>query len=69
MFNPGDLVEITHNCDIKYFWGRVGLVMQSMGQDITDHSRGNYYKLQLEGGLDHIFYQEELKLLSKAGKS
>jgi hypothetical protein len=69
MYQPGDLVQVTLDCDIKYFWGKIALVVQSMGQDATDHANGNYYKLWFEGGHHHIFYDKELKLLSKAGKS
>ena len=68
MYEPGDLVQVTLDCDIKYFWGQMAIVVQSMGQDITDHAKGNYYKLQFAGGKHHFFYDKELKLLSKAGK-
>tara|TARA_Y100000589_G_scaffold305222_1_gene319006 strand:+ start:172 stop:381 length:210 start_codon:yes stop_codon:yes gene_type:complete len=68
MFEPGDLVQVTLDCDIKYFWGKLAIVMQDMGQDITDHAKGNYYKLKFASGKNHIFYDKELKLLSKAGK-
>lgn len=69
MYQPGDLVQITLDCGIKYFWGKMAIVIQCMGQDATDHANGNYYKIQFNDGKHHIFYDKELKLISKAGKS
>jgi hypothetical protein len=68
MYQPGDLVQVTLDCDIKYFWGEIAIVVQCMGQDITDHANGNYYKIQFNDGNHHIFYDKELTLLSKAQK-
>lgn len=70
MYQPGDLVQVTLDCNIKYFWGQIAIVIESMGQDATDHANGNYYKLYFAADdKNHIFYDKELKLLSKAGKS
>jgi hypothetical protein len=69
MYQPGDLVQVTLDCSIKYFWGQTAIVIESMGQDATDHANGNYYKLQFANGQNHIFYDKELQLLSKAGNS
>ena len=66
MYQPGDLVQVTLDCDIKFFWGKMAIVLKCMGQDITDHSKGNYYKIQFGDGKRHIFYDKELTLLSKA---
>jgi hypothetical protein len=69
MYLPGDLVQVTPSCSIKHFRGMTAIVMQNMGQDATDHANGNYYRLQFSNGQHHIFYDKELTLLSKAGKS
>ena len=66
MFQPGDLVQVGLDCTIKYFWGKTALVVANMGLDATDHANGFYYKIQFANGVDHIFCDKELILLSKA---
>jgi|TARA_R110002110_G_scaffold33223_4_gene114050 hypothetical protein len=66
MLEPGDLVQVNLECNIKYFWGKMALVLKNMGQDATDHANGFYYKLQFHDGSLHIFYDKELELISKA---
>ena len=68
MFEPGDLVQVNLDCNIKYFWGKTAIVLQNMGQDATDHSYGFYYRLQFDDGAHHIFTHRELVLLSKGRK-
>ncbi len=69
MYQPGDLVEVSHDCDIKYFRGKTAIIVEYMGQDATDHANGNYYRLHFDNGKHHIFYDKELRLLSKANKN
>ena len=69
MYQLGDLVQISLDCNIKYFWGKAAIVVQCMGQDATDHANGCYYKLQFGDGTQHIFFDKELTLLSKAERN
>ena len=66
MFEPGDLIKISDDCDLHYFKGQLAIIVSNFGQDITDHAKGYYYKVKLTNGSNHIFYEQELVLLSKA---
>ena len=66
MFNPGDLVIISEDCDIEYFGGKTAIIIKNVGHDATDHSHGAYYQLHFADGKQHIFTHRELTLLSKA---
>ena len=68
MYQPGDLVQVSLDCDIKYFRGKLAVVVQCMGHDATDHANGWYYKIQFDDSNRHIFYDKELSLLSKGRK-
>ena len=58
MFNPGDLVIISDDCDIEYFGGKTAIIVKNVGQDATDHSHGFYYQLHFADGKQHIFVLE-----------
>jgi hypothetical protein len=66
MFQPGDLVIISDDCDLEYFGGKTAIIVRNVGQDATDHSHGFYYELHFADGTSHIFTHRELALLSRA---
>jgi hypothetical protein len=66
MLEPGDLIQVSLDCGIQYFKGKLAIVVANMGHDITDHSYGLYYKIQFSDGNQHVFRCTELNLLSKA---
>jgi len=66
MFQLGDLVVITGNCDVRQFSGSTAIIIKNVGHDVTDHSHGEYYQLQFADGSRHIFTHRELILLSRA---
>jgi hypothetical protein len=66
MYQAGDLVQVSLDCGIKYFSGKLAIVVQCIGQDTTEYTTGWYYKIQFDNGKQHIFYDKELTLLSKA---
>lgn len=69
MFNPGDLVIISDDCDIDYFAGKTALIIQNMGQDVNERQFGYYYRVRLNNGNEHILTHRELYILSRAGKN
>ena len=68
VYNPGDLVRV-NSLGMKHFHGMLALVVSNMGQDITDHSNGWYYRISFDNGVQHIFYHRELDLVSKAERN
>ena len=81
MFNIGDLVQINNNCTLKYFAGKIAIVVNNLGQDhtMTNESGYNYdfgtdegsepscyYSLLFSNGNQQVFSHKELMLRSKA---
>jgi hypothetical protein len=72
---PGDLVQISKLVAIKYFAGKLGVVMDHImtyeADDIdTAAQSGNYFKVTLADTVkeSHIFHEENLSLISKGRK-
>lgn len=73
--SPGDLVKVNKLVTLKYFAGKLGVVI---GHAITFEAKdidsaaesGHYYQVRVACAEEesHIFHEENLKLISKAGK-
>ena len=69
MYKPGDLVVVIDDCKADYFAGKTALIIKVVGRDNKKQQFGNYYKIRLDNGNEHILTHRELILLSKAGKN
>jgi hypothetical protein len=79
--NAGDLVQVSEDCALRYFAGKIAIVVSSLGQDYTmtnesgyhhdfdiseDIDPSYYYSLLFSTGHQHVFSHKEIKVLSKA---
>ena len=74
--SPGDLVKVNKLVTLKYFAGKLGVVIgHATTFEATDidsaAESGNYYQVRVSCAEEesHIFHEENLKLISKAGKT
>jgi len=74
MFAPGDLIKVREDIDPdNYLSGLTGIIIKSLGGRVEPYPNVCYfeielYKVDIAGtSTTHIFTEEEIELLAKAG--
>ena len=70
MFEVGDLIKVREDIDPdNYLSGKAGIIIKSLGERVEPYPNVLYYEVELSGAkTQHIFTEEEIELIAKAGK-